>query len=341
MQILVIGGTGFIGSYVVRALVANGHLVAVFHRGQTHASLPASVAQIHGDRKSFADSASEFMRFAPQVVIDMTAYTEQDGIALAQTFRGIAERLVVISSMDVYRSYGRFLRLEAGDPDASPSAEDSPLRQTLYPYRARGKDATDPLYEYEKILAERAVSAYADLPATVLRLPAVYGPGDKQHRLFEYLKRMDDRRSAILLSDVRANWRWSRGFVENVAAAIALAATDKRASGRTYNVGDSVVCSEAQWCRGVGRAAGWIGKILAVPEEQLPDHLKTPYDWRHHCIGDTALIRKELGFAEPITREEWLRKTIAWERANPPGQINSKQFDYAAEDAALVRLEAG
>jgi nucleoside-diphosphate-sugar epimerase len=341
VQILVIGGTGFIGSYVVQALLADGHSVAVFHRGVTHASLLGSVGQIHGDRKSLAASASEFRRLAPQVVIDMTAYTEQDGIALAQTFRGIAERLVVISSVDVYRSYGRFLRLEAGDPDASPSTEDSPLRQALYPYRARAKDATDPLYEYEKILVERAVSAYADLPATVLRLPAVYGPGDRQHRLFEYLKRMDDRRSAILLSDVRANWRWSRGFVENVAAAIALAATDGRATGRTYNVGDSVVYSEAQWVRSAGRAAGWIGKILAVPEEQLPDHLKTPYDWSHHCVGDTARIRKELGFAELIGREESLRQTIAWQRANPPGQINSKQFDYAAEDAGLARLEAG
>jgi nucleoside-diphosphate-sugar epimerase len=317
------------------------HSVAVFHRGQTRASLPASVVQILGEHESLAASAAEFKRLAPQVVIDMVAFTEQAGFDLVAAFRGIAERLVVISSMDVYSSYGRFMRLEPGDPDSSPSTEDAILRKTFYPYRSQAKDGADLLHDYEKILVERSVSACPDLPATVLRLPAVYGPGDNRHRVFEYLKRMDDGRSAILLNDVRANWRWSRGFVENVAAAIALAAADERASGRTYNVAESIVYTEAQWVRSIGRATGWIGKILAVREEQLPDHLKTPYDWRHHCVGDSARFRSELGYQEPVGREEALRQTIAWERANPPVRTDSRQFDYAAEDAALARLEEG
>ena len=40
-----------------------------------------------------------------------------------------------------------------------------------------------------------------ELPGTVLRLPAVYGPEDRQHRTFEYLKRMDDGRRAILVEN--------------------------------------------------------------------------------------------------------------------------------------------
>jgi nucleoside-diphosphate-sugar epimerase len=341
VQFLLIGGTGFIGPYVVRALLAGGHSVGVFHRGQTRASLPASVVQLHGDRNSLAASGAEFKRLAPQVVIDMIAFTERDGLDLVAAFRGIAERLVVISSMDVYGSYGRFMRLEPGDPDNSLATEDAALRETLYPYRSQAKDEADLLHDYEKILVERAVSACADLPATVLRLPAVYGPGDTRHRLFEYLKRMDDGRSAILLNEARASWRWSRGFVENVAAAIALAAVDERAPGRTYNVADSIVYSEAQWVRSIGRSTGWIGKILAVHEEQLPAHLKTPYDWRHHCIGDSARLRSELGYQEPVGPEGALRQSIAWERANPPARFDSGQLDYTAEDAVLAGLEAG
>jgi nucleoside-diphosphate-sugar epimerase len=38
-----------------------------------------------------------------------------------------------------------------------------------------------------------------EFPVTILRLPALYGPGDKRHRLFPYLKRMDDVRPAILV----------------------------------------------------------------------------------------------------------------------------------------------
>jgi hypothetical protein len=42
-----------------------------------------------------------------------------------------------------------------------------------------------------------------------------------------------------------------------------------------------------------------------------------------------------LGYIEPISRAEALRRTIAWERAHPPTHINAAMFDDAAEDAAL------
>ncbi len=37
---------------------------------------------------------------------------------------------------------------------------------------------------------------------------------------------------------------------------------------------------------------------------------------------------------EPVPLDEAIRRTIAWERANPPAEIDPDQFDYAAEDAA-------
>ncbi len=52
MKILIIGGTGFIGSVVVRQLAAMQHQVTVFHRRQTSAELSASVNHILGDRHS-------------------------------------------------------------------------------------------------------------------------------------------------------------------------------------------------------------------------------------------------------------------------------------------------
>src|SRR5262249_6513977 len=335
MQILIIGGTRFIGPHVVRHLLAAGHSVALFHRGQTRADLSPTVVTILGDRKNLPDFTSEFQRLAPQIVIDMVAYTEQDASDLVQTFMGRARRIIVLSSMDVYRPY-EGLRGGSDDvPDPRPATEDAPLRRTLFPYRGLAKGPDDLLYHYEKILVERGVAGSLDLPATVLRLPAVYGPGDDQHRTFEYLKRIDDRRPAVLLNEIRASWRWSRGYVENVAAAVVLAATDERAAGRTYNVGEREARTEAEWVRRIGRAAGWAGEVVSLPEEQLPGHLKTPFDWRYDCVGDTGRIRRELGYEEPVSLEEALQRTVTWERAHPPTDLDPKQFDYAAEDAAL------
>jgi hypothetical protein len=36
-----------------------------------------------------------------------------------------------------------------------------------------------------------------------------------------------------------------------------------------------------------------------------------------------------------VPLDEAIRRTVEWERANPPLAINPQQFDYAAEDAAM------
>jgi nucleoside-diphosphate-sugar epimerase len=341
MRILIIGGTGFIGPPVVRLLAERGHAVTLFHRGQTEADLPPDVNHISGDRRDLTRFRDEFKRLAPEVVLDMICFTESEARASVQTFGGVAARMVTASSMDVYRAYGRLLRIEAGPPDLTASTEDAPLRQTMYPHKAIAKSPEDFARSYEKIFVERVVMNDSRLRGTILRLPAVYGPGDPYHRTFEYLKRMDEGRSAILIEERQARWRWTRGYAENVAGAIALAVTDDRAAGRIYNVGERDALTEAEWARSIGDAAGWGGMILTAPEESMPSHLIAPYDWEHHIVGDTTRIRDELGYAESVSRQEALKKTIEWERAHPPDQADPARFDYAAEDAALARLERG
>jgi nucleoside-diphosphate-sugar epimerase len=338
MRLLLLGGTRFLGPYVVHRLVEAGHSVAVFHRGQTQANLPDSVPHVLGERNRLSDSTAAFRRFAPQVVIDMIAYSETDALGAVTVFKGISDRLVVLSSMDVYRAYGRFLRMDSSPPDPLPLNEDSPVRQSLYPYRAQARDDHDLLYHYEKIAIEQAVFDQPGISVTVLRLPCVYGPGDYQHRAYEHLKRMDDGRSVILLGRLRSTWRWTRGYVENVAAAIALAATDERAAGQIYNVGEEQALTETEWVQGIGRAAAWSGQVRVVPDEDLPSHLKTPFDWRHDIVGDTGKIRRQLKYIEPISMEEAMRRTVTSERTQPPQQYDSRLFDYAAEDAVLEKL---
>src|SRR5262245_34002558 len=90
MRMLVIGGTGFVGSHVVRALAAASHEVAVFHRGETATQLSDSVSQIRGDRTRLQDYARELRALEPHIVIDLAAYTEADANGLVSAFKGIA-----------------------------------------------------------------------------------------------------------------------------------------------------------------------------------------------------------------------------------------------------------
>jgi nucleoside-diphosphate-sugar epimerase len=275
-------------------------------------------------------------RFAPQIVLDMIPRNEQDAWTVVSMFKGVARRVVALSSQDVYRAYGRLIGIETGPVEPVPLAEDALLRTTLYPYWKRSKRAHDPPNHYEKILAELIYMGDPDLPGTVLRFPMVYGPRDRQHRTFEYLKRMDDGRPAILLEEGQAAWRWTKGYVENLAAAVVLAVTDERAAGRIYNVGERETLTWAEWVRAIGRAAGWDGEVIILPRDRLPEHLRPDENTDQHLVVGTTRIREELGYREHISRGESLRRTVAWERAHPPKEIDPGQFDYAAEDAVLA-----
>lgn len=337
MRVLVIGGTNFIGPHVVSALYQDGHEVTVYHRGQHEPDLPSAVRHIHSPRAAipvlhFPSSLSDP---PPDVVLHMFPVGEDDARAAIARFVGVARRIVAISSGDVYRAYGRLLGTEAGPPQPVPIAENAPLRGTLFPYRHTAAGPADWTYHYEKILVERAVLA-GPLPATVLRLPAVYGPGDPYRRLRPYIKRMDDRRSAILLETAQAAWRWSHGYVENVAQAIALAVADERAAGKVYNIGEVTVPTMAERIHRIGEIAGWGGEVVPCNADRLPPHLRTPYQPQQDLVVDTRKVRSELGFHDPLSYDEGLRRTIEWERANPPESGDPGTAEYAAEDAALT-----
>jgi nucleoside-diphosphate-sugar epimerase len=341
MHVLVLGGTRFIGPDVVRYLVADGHAVTIFHRGQTETDVPPDVRHLHGDRTGLAGYRDDFAHLAPDTVIDMRPLGEADARAVMATFRDIAGRVVAISSADVYRAFGRLLGTEPGPPDPIPLTENAPLREQLFPYRGeQPRAADDPqraMDDYDKILVERVVRGDPTLPGTILRLPMVYGPRDDQHRFWPYLKRMGDGRPAIILGEDAARWRACRSYVENVAAAIARAATDRRAAGRAYNVAEPQIPTEVELVRELAAAASWRGKVVVVPPENLPPSLAAGGDVSQDLVLDTSRIRHELGYAEPVPRATAILRTIAWEREHPP-PADPASFDYAAEDALLAEL---
>jgi nucleoside-diphosphate-sugar epimerase len=343
MRALIVGGTGFIGPFVIRDLVEQGHDVTVFHRGEAKTALPESVRRIHGNRNDLAAHRSTFEQLAPDVVVDFVLSDDRQAKALMEIFRGLAARMIAISSQDVYRAYGVLIGREPGPPQPTPLTEESEVRRQLHPYNVehlRMAQAAFPWIteDYDKIPVERTVLGDPALPGTVLRLPMVYGPGDPLHRFFPTLKRIDDNRPAILLEEGYARLHPPRGYIEDVAAAIALASVSDRAVGKIYNIASDQQFTELEWTQKIGEVAGWRGAVVALPKEQTPPHVLMPLNTEQDWLVSSARIRQELGYSEPFPLEVGIERTIEWERANPPAQVDPKQFDYAAEDAALEQF---
>ena len=214
----------------------------------------------------------------------------------------------MLSSADVYRAHEVMHGREQGPLQPIPISEDSDLRRYRYPYRGQKIPAYEWINDdYDKILAEQAL---AHLRPTILRLPMVYGPGDPLHRFLAFLQQMDSGSATISLEEPLAHWRGCWGYVENVAAAIARAATDERAAGRTYNVAEPDAPDFLTLLKLVGDLAGWKGEFKLVPEQQMP------FNYAQHWALDSTRIRKELGFVEHVDRGDALQRLIGWERGN-------------------------
>jgi nucleoside-diphosphate-sugar epimerase len=99
-----------------------------------------------------------------------------------------------------------------------------------------------------------------------------------------------------------------------------------------YNVAETEAVAEAEWVRRIGRVVGWRGGVVVVPKGRMENPLFTEQHWD----VDSSRIREELGYSEVIEQEEGLRRTVEYERANPPEGV---QVDYGEEDAILQELE--
>jgi len=263
----------------------------------------------------------------------MVPFIDKDGHGVRH-FRGIARRAVVITSCDVYRAFARVWRSEPGPPDPVPLTEDSPLRTK--PVRESG-----PPIDYDNVEVERAVSVNPELPVTIVRPAAIHGPGDPQHRLYPYLRRMDDGRPAILLDEALVAWRRAHCYVEDVAHAIALAVSGQAAAGRIYNVAYERTFTEIEWVRAIARIVGWSGEVVLAKSELLPEPMREDaFDLRQEYVIDSSRIRCDIGYTEVVSEDEALRRAIEWERLSPP-EPGSSQLDYEAEDKALAAVRRG
>lgn len=330
-RVLIIGGSRFIGRKIVDRLLDRRDYVTVLNRG----SKPIEgTAQITGDRnqEGFIDKAVQEVR--PDIVIDMLLMNEEQA---KTTLDACALRcpLLAISSCDVYRNFGGVLGRDTVEPDPTPLTEDSPLRDSRYPYRTEDKEKDGFRHDYDKILVEKLIMSDGRVPASVLRLPMVYGPEDFQHRFYDYAKRMADGRPYILIPQSMAEWMACRGYIDTMADA-ALAVADLLPKVRnTFHACDQPALSEVNFAREIAKAMNWSGEVRIVPDEELWEERRHSNHFNYNIALDTSRLEAASDWKPVRDFAERFKATCEWELANPPEGWTG---DYDKEDELAKKI---
>ncbi len=296
MKLLVIGGTRFVGPAIVRRALERGDEVLVYHRGMHHSGRDPDVPHLHGSTLQIGDHHAEIQAFAPEAVIDTTQFRTDTTASVIATIKDFSERYVLVSSGDVYRGYGVFHGTEEGPLQEMPVDEDAALRT---------RPSLDQTEVEDNLFAERAALGQRTIPSTVLRAPAIFGPGDPQERIEKHVKILHESDEHLVRTEEQAAWRFGYGHVDDVADALLLCALDRGSDHHTYNVAYPNGISRFELFAAVAGAIGWDGRmsVSAEADEQDGNHAQ-------HIYVDSSRIRAELGYAERVSLEEAVRRAV-------------------------------
>ena len=99
MDILVLGGSRFVGRHFVEAALDDGHNVTMFNRGQSNPGVYPDVTEIHGDRDGGLDGLKGKTW---DVVVDVNGYFPRIVRQSAELLKDSVGRYVFVSSISVY-----------------------------------------------------------------------------------------------------------------------------------------------------------------------------------------------------------------------------------------------
>lgn len=306
LNCLVLGGAGFLGLHLCRALAAAGARTAAFGRqAAAPAGLTSDVRWIGG---AFEDAGTLAHALAGQDVVfhligpRAPAESNRDPAADAR-----ASILPALGLLEAAREagVGRIVFASSGGTVYAPDAQ-APIREDA---------PTEPITAYgvAKLAIEKYLALYRRLHGldfVALRIANAYGPGQMPGAPQGVVAALLDRAIRGLPGEIWGDGSVVRDFVhaEDVARAFVRAAV-YRGAARVMNVGSGTGRSIRAVAEDAARIAG--GDPAAIVHRPA-----RPADMPVNVL-DSALLRRETGWAPRIGWDEGLAATAAWLRSLP------------------------
>ena len=327
LDLLILGGTGFLGPEQVNTALAHGHRVTLFNRGVSAAGLYGGrVEVLRGNRDTRTEPGLAALSGSRRwdAVIDNSGYLPRHVRDTAELLRDRCGQYIFVSTGAVYDFVARKVCDESG-----------PMLQMADPTAELQNGQT---YGPLKVECERAVLAAFGARATIVRPTYVFGPGDDTDRFTYWIERLA-RGGAVLgpsSPDLELQWVDVRDLCPwLVKLAEARTTGTFNVAGPTQPIAWREVLESLRVKGAPATTLHW-----ATPEilEELKISLPLAAARRRprHMISDAA---QRVGLRyRPLA--DTVAATRAWWRAQPEARrANPERWpDPAAEQRALQRL---
>jgi len=253
MNVLVVGGSGFIGTHLSGELVDRGHDVTVLSRSPDPEDLPSGVDTVMGD---------------------VTAYDSIEG-----AFEGMDAVIYLVALSPLFKPSGgddrHFAVHTEGARNTVQAAEEHGVERIVH-MSALGADADGPTsYLQSKGQAEEIVAA-SSLEAVIFRPSVVFGEGGEFVSFTKRLKKMFAPGLPLYpLPGGGTETRFQPIWVGDLVPILADATEDDEHTGETYEIGGPEVLTLREITELVYDAVGKSIRIVGLPMGLAGVGLKT------------------------------------------------------------------
>jgi 2'-hydroxyisoflavone reductase len=196
LDILFLGGTGFIGPHQVNYALARGHKVTVFNRGRQAGLYGDKVEELVGNRDAKVDDGLKALegKRSWDVVIDNSGYIPRHVRDSAELLEARCGRYVYTSTLSVY-DLDKVQTVDVSSPLYAPL--DSSVEQV-----------TGETYGPLKAECDRIVQQVCGDKATIVRPTYIVGPGDRTDRFTYWVERFQRGGDVLCPADPGQNIDW-------------------------------------------------------------------------------------------------------------------------------------